>query len=49
MCTRHDAFGNRVQATEYAMRKIEYEMKEDPQLFLDLEAAIERTRKTVPA
>jgi hypothetical protein len=46
-------YGNRVQATEYAVRRIEYEMKEappvDPQLFLDLEAAIEHTGKTVPA
>jgi hypothetical protein len=46
-------YGNRVQALRYAMRRIGFEIKEappvDPQLFLDLEAAIERTRKTVPA
>jgi hypothetical protein len=46
-------FGNRVAAIQYAMRRIGYLPKEcppiDPQVFLDLEAVIERTRKTVPA
>lgn len=46
-------YGNRVRALEYAMRRIGFEIREapavDPQLFLDLEAMIERTRKTVPA
>jgi hypothetical protein len=44
-------FGNRVQATQYAIRRIGYTLKEDvpidPQVFLDLEATIERTRKIV--
>jgi hypothetical protein len=44
-------FGNAFQATQ-AMRRIGYTSKEappiDPQLILDLEAAIERTTKTVP-
>jgi hypothetical protein len=46
-------YGNRVQALQYAMRRIGFDVKEapsvDPQVFLDLEAAIERTKKTVPA
>jgi hypothetical protein len=46
-------FANRVQAMQYAMRRIGYARKEDApidsQMFLDLEAAIERTSKTVPA
>lgn len=40
-------YGNRVQALQYAISRIGFEMKEapsmDPQVFLDLEAAIERT------
>jgi len=44
-------FGNRVEAIEYAIRRIGYTPKERPpvcpQVFLDLEMAIERTRKTV--
>ena len=43
-------FGNSVQATQYAMRRIGYTLKEDvpidTQVFLDLEGAIERTSKT---
>ena len=46
-------YGNRGQALQYAMRRIGFEIREapavHPQLFLDLEAAIGRTRKTVPA
>jgi hypothetical protein len=46
-------FGNRIQAMQYGMRRIGYNIPEppavDPQRWLELEAAIERTRKTVPA
>src|SRR5437667_328199 len=44
-------YGNRAQAVQYAMRRIGFEIREapavNPQLFLDLKAAIGRTRKTV--
>jgi hypothetical protein len=46
-------YGNRFQASQYAMRRIGFEIKEaspmDPQLFIDLEAAVERMSKTVAA
>ena len=46
-------FGNRVEATQYAMRRIGYNIAEtpavDPQMWCELEAAIERTRTAVPA
>src|SRR5204863_530750 len=46
-------YSNRVHALEYAVRRIGFESREvpavHPQLFLDLEAAIERTRRTVPS
>ena len=46
-------YGNRFQALQYAMRCIGFEIKEaspmDPQLFIDLEAAVERMSKTVGA
>jgi len=46
-------FNNRVQALQYAMRRIGYEPAEpptlNPQVWLDLEAAINRAGKTVPA
>ncbi len=44
-------FGNRVEAIQYGMRRIGYDIPEtpavDPQTWLELEAAIEPTRKTV--
>jgi hypothetical protein len=46
-------YGNTQQATQSAMSRLGYRIKAeppvDPQSFLRLEAAIERTRKTVPA
>jgi hypothetical protein len=45
-------FGNRIQALEYAMRQIGDSPAKrptvNPQMWLDLEAAIKRARKTVP-
>jgi hypothetical protein len=45
-------FGNRVQSLQYAMRRIGHEPAKpptvNPQMWLDLEAAITRTRRTVP-
>jgi len=44
-------FGNRFQALEYAMRRIGYEPAKapamNPQMWLDLEAAFGRTKKSV--
>jgi hypothetical protein len=46
-------FGNRVQSLQYAMRRIGYEPAKpptmNPQMWLDLEAALARTRRTVPS
>jgi hypothetical protein len=46
-------YGNRVQALQYAMSRIGYNIPEtpavDPQVWWELEAAIERTKETVPA
>jgi hypothetical protein len=46
-------YGNRGQALQYAMRRIGYNIPEtavaDPQTLLRLEAAIRRTKTTVPA
>jgi len=44
-------FGNRVQATQYAIRRVGYYIPQtpavDPQTWLDLKAAIDRTKKSV--
>jgi hypothetical protein len=46
-------FGNRMQAMQYAMRRVGYDIPEtpviDPQRWLELEAAIDRTKKSVPS
>jgi len=45
-------FGNRSQSLQYAMRRIGYEptkvLPVNPQMWLELESAIDRVRKTVP-